>query len=102
MISRPPINTRIVILFPYTRLFRSRVVLGEYDTIAASSERVIVDHIESRSGHQIAGDLEFGTNGFLYISVGDVVCSVIGPTHCGPTNRNSQLDRKSTRLNSSH
>ena len=46
-----------------------------------------------RSGHHIAGDLEFGTNGFLYISVGDGVCSVVGPTHCGPTNDNSQLLR---------
>lgn len=71
----------------------SRFVLGDDDTIARSSERVIVDHIVSPEGHHIAGDLEFGTDGYLYITVGDGVCSLGKRTRCGPTNDNSQKRR---------
>lgn len=67
-----------------------RFVLGEDDTIAPSRETVLVDHIVSPEGNHIAGDLEFGTDGLLYITVGDGVCSLIEPTRCGPTNDNSQ------------
>ena len=68
----------------------SRFVLADDDTIAGRSERVLVDHIVSPEGHHIAGDLEFGADGFLYISVGDGVCALVGNAGCGPTNDNSQ------------
>ncbi len=71
----------------------SRFVLRPNDTIARRSERVLVDHIVSPQAHHIAGDLEFGTDGYLYISVGDGVCSLVHPTHCGRTNDNSQRRR---------
>lgn len=71
----------------------SRFVLGDDDTIAPSSEKVLLDHMVSPEGHHIAGDLEFGADGFLYISVGDGVCSLVRRTRCGPTNDNSQLLR---------
>jgi len=74
--------------FPANRV--SRFVLGADDTIAPSSEKVLLDHIVSPEGHHIAGDLEFGTDGFLYVSVGDGVCSLVHRTRCGPTNDNSQ------------
>ncbi len=68
----------------------SRFVLGDDDAVVPGSEKVLVDHILSPEGHHIAGDLEFGEDGFLYISVGDGVCSLGRETHCGPTNDNSQ------------
>jgi PKD repeat protein len=51
---------------------------------------VIVDHIVSPQAHHIAGDLEFGADGYLYISVGDGVCSLASASRCGPLNDNSQ------------
>jgi glucose/arabinose dehydrogenase/PKD repeat protein len=71
----------------------SRFVLGDDDSIAGTSEKVIVDHIASPRGHHIAGDLEFGADGYLYISVGDGICSLVQRSHCGPTNDNSQRPR---------
>ncbi|KAA1417890.1 PKD domain-containing protein [Nocardioides humilatus] len=68
----------------------SRFVLGEDGTIALSSEKVLVDHIISPEGHHIAGDLEFGEDGLLYITVGDGVCSIAERPQCGPVNDNSQ------------
>lgn len=41
------------------------------NTISAASERVLVDHIATDIGYHNAGDLEFGTDGYLYISIGD-------------------------------
>lgn len=67
-----------------------RFVLGDDDSIARSSERILLDHIPSPDGHHIAGDLEFGADGYLYVSVGDGVCSLVHPSHCGPTNDNAQ------------
>lgn len=71
----------------------SRFVLRNDDTIRARSEEVLLDHIPSPAGQHIAGDLEFGADDFLYVSVGDGVCSVVRRTHCGPTNDNAQLNR---------
>ncbi|MGH8880982.1 MAG: PQQ-dependent sugar dehydrogenase, partial [Stackebrandtia sp.] len=67
-----------------------RFVLQDDNTVDPASETVIVDHIVAPGAHHIAGDLEFGADGFLYISVGDGVCTVVGPSQCGPTNNNSQ------------
>ncbi len=67
-----------------------RFVLNDDSSIAPASETVIVDHITSPRGNHIAGDLEFGANGYLYITVGDGVCSIDRPTVCGPLNDNSQ------------
>jgi glucose/arabinose dehydrogenase len=69
----------------------SRFVLGDDDTVARRSEKVLMDHITSPAGNHIAGDLEFGENGNLYVTVGDGVCSVRRPSACGPVNDNSQL-----------
>jgi glucose/arabinose dehydrogenase/PKD repeat protein len=74
--------------FPANRV--SRFVLGDDDTAAPGSEKVLVDHIVSPRGHHIAGDLEFGEDENLYITVGDGTCSLTHPTSCGPTDDNSQ------------
>lgn len=68
----------------------SRFVLEDDDTIARASEKILVDHVVSPKPHHIAGDLEFGSDGYLYISVGDGVCSLVSRSRCGPTNDNSQ------------
>jgi glucose/arabinose dehydrogenase len=67
-----------------------RFVLPASGPILPSSQVVIVDNIVSAEAHHVAGDLEFGENGYLYISVGDGVCTVRGTRKCGATNTNSQ------------
>jgi glucose/arabinose dehydrogenase len=69
----------------------SRFVLADDNTVALDSEKVIVDHITAPGAHHIGGDLEFGADGYLYITVGDGVCTVVGPLRCGRLNNNAQL-----------
>jgi glucose/arabinose dehydrogenase len=65
-----------------------RYVLGSDDI--ARSATVIVDHLPSPSEHHEAGDLHFGADGFLYISVGDGGCTLGDPTKCDAANTNSR------------
>ena len=50
-------------------------------TIDPSSEKVLIDNIPSPSRHN-SGDLNFGKNGYLYISVGDGGCDYAGDSGC--------------------
>src|SRR3712207_6957180 len=80
MIRRPPRST----LFPYTTLFRSRiVVLG-----------LLGDEREAEARARPVGALDAGERGedALAVGLGDARAVVL----------DAQLDRKSTRLNSSH
>ncbi len=49
----------------------SRFVLGGNDLIAPASETIIVNNMPSPGGNHNAGDLHFGKDGYLYISIGD-------------------------------
>jgi glucose/arabinose dehydrogenase len=46
------------------------------NTVLTTTELVLVDHIPSPAGNHNAGDLGFGADGKLYISVGDGGCAV--------------------------
>jgi len=78
------------------RLPEHRVVryeLRDNDRLALRTEKVIVDHILSADLQHNAGDLEFGRNGYLYISVGDGKCRVRQGGICGASNNNAQMRR---------
>ena len=51
-------------------------------TIAMASEAVLVDEIPSPSGNHNGGDLRFGNDGYLYVSVGDGGCDYAGDSGC--------------------
>src|SRR3712207_7122729 len=87
MIRRPPRST----LFPYTTLFRSVVDDG--------GGAVLLDRV----AHEVVGDLEAA----VAQVVGDAAREAgdrraVEDRHGGVRGRDGGLDRKSTRLNSSH
>jgi glucose/arabinose dehydrogenase len=55
----------------------SRFVMSG-DTIDPSSEDVLIDNIPSPTGYHNVGDLSFGKDGNLYITVGDGKCDYAG------------------------
>ena len=52
----------------------SRFVLNDDDTVDIDSETVLIDNIPSVDGVHNAGDIDFGRDGNLYVSVGDSGC----------------------------
>src|SRR3546814_3969724 len=107
MIRRPPRSTRTDTLFPYTTLFRSVV-----DTAHGHSKMVsvAVERIKklSNSIQVVAGNVATAEAARALIGAGaDGVKIGIGPGSICTTRVVAgvgvpQLDRKSTRLNSSH
>ena len=64
----------------------SRFTLADNNTISRSSELVLLDNIPSPAGNHNAGDVQFGRNGLLYISVGDGGCDYLGDSGCAGAN----------------
>jgi glucose/arabinose dehydrogenase len=60
------------------------------DTIASSSELVLVDNILALAGNHNGGDLHVAADGRLYITVGDSGCQ-IGGGNCGGGNINAKF-----------
>src|SRR3546814_15280304 len=106
MIRRPPRSTRTDTLFPYTTLFRSEstreVVFGRAKTATSCSDCIHcgadsadfeIDEVGIR--HNVV-DVCHENGGIVRTITDEMVAAVVGKR---PT---TELDRKSTRLNSSH
>ena len=52
------------------------------DTVDPASEEVLIDNIPSPNGNHNGGDLHFGNDGYLYVSVGDGGCDYAEPGKC--------------------
>jgi glucose/arabinose dehydrogenase len=49
----------------------SRFTMADAPSLALSGEDVLIDNIPARGGNHNGGDLQFGNDGMLYVSVGD-------------------------------
>jgi glucose/arabinose dehydrogenase len=56
----------------------ARFTLSASNVVDPASELVLIDNINSTAGNHNAGDLQFGKDGNLYISVGDGGCDYAG------------------------
>src|SRR3546814_14253657 len=90
MIRRPPRSTRTDTLFPYTTLFRSVIDKACLDPVPTLGLGVARQIIGEGDGHH----LQFGKRPGLHLAQGLV-------KHAR-AEKERRIDRKSTRLNSSH
>ena len=70
----------------------SRFVLPDTGTIDLTGEKVLVTNIPSPAGNHNGGDVKFGRDGYLYISIGDGGCDYAGNSGCGGDNDASRDD----------
>jgi chitodextrinase len=63
----------------------SRFVMSG-DIVDPATEKVLIDNIASPNGNHNAGDLSFGKDGYLYITVGDGGCDYNGDSGCAGAN----------------
>jgi glucose/arabinose dehydrogenase len=64
----------------------SRFVLADTSLVVPGSEQVLIDNIPSTAGNHNGGDLSFGKDGHLYVSVGDGGCDYAPGGGCAGNN----------------
>src|SRR3546814_10416362 len=111
MIRRPPRSTRTDTLLPYTTLFRS---LGHRPDIRRKGRHPPYRHTERRRVAQalrsrnvypavgVSGSFRDFSEPWTYKGGDDIMPEVAGADRCPERDQESRIDRKSTRLNSSH
>jgi len=77
----------------------SRFVLPDSNVIAPSTETILIDNIVTPTGFHNAGDLNFGSDGLLYVSTGDGGCGVGGGFGCLKPSALNGLNGKILRIN---
>ena len=60
----------------------SRFVLADTNTVDAATETVLIDNVPSFGIMHVAGDLQFGKDGLLYIAIGDGACDYMQDSDC--------------------
>ena len=65
----------------------SRFVLPASNVIDPATEVVLIDNMPSTNGNHNAGDVQFGRDGLLYVSVGDGGCDYVSGGGCGGSQR---------------
>ena len=60
------------------------------NSVRKASETVLVDNMPSPHGNHNAGDLHFGNDGYLYISIGDGGCDLVDRSRCAAENQNAR------------
>ncbi len=64
----------------------SRFVMRSDGTLDPGTEEVLIDNIPSPDGRHNGGDLHFGPDDLLYVSVGDGTCDYAGDSGCQELN----------------
>jgi glucose/arabinose dehydrogenase len=64
----------------------SRFILPDDDVVMTTTQVLLLDNIPSPNGNHNAGDLHFGQDGYLYVSVGDGGCDYAGDSGCAGSN----------------
>lgn len=75
---------RLTAAAPVNRV--SRFVLPASNVISPTTEVVLIDNVPSPGGNHNGGDLGFGKDGYLYVSIGDGGCDYAGNSGCGALN----------------